>query len=52
MDYRIFQRLSLEFYNKKISRELGVLEWAMEQKRQGITPPAWGRGGRRWTRAT
>jgi hypothetical protein len=42
-DHRIFERLALEFYNKKISEGLFVLEWAMEQKRQGITPAAWDR---------
>jgi hypothetical protein len=43
VDYRIFKRLSLEFFNKKISDGLFVLDWSEEQKRYGITPPAWDR---------
>jgi hypothetical protein len=46
VDYRIFNRLSREFSNKKISEGLFALEWAMEQKRQGITPPAGDQGRR------
>jgi hypothetical protein len=47
MGYKIFKRLSQQFFNKKISRGVFLVDWKTEQKRQGITPPAWAREGSR-----
>jgi hypothetical protein len=38
MNYECFYGLIRRLAKKKISRERFVLEWAMEQKAQGITP--------------
>ncbi|MDR1318272.1 MAG: hypothetical protein LBJ90_01490 [Treponema sp.] len=45
MDYKLFYLIARQRDLKIISRGLFVLDWAREQKRQGIKPPAWDRNG-------
>jgi hypothetical protein len=47
MDYKPFYRFVKEFLGGKISRGLFVLEWDVEQNRQGITLTVRNRGGKR-----
>jgi hypothetical protein len=37
-DFKIFYSLIRELRNEKISKGLFILQWAREQRRQGITP--------------
>jgi hypothetical protein len=38
MNYKVFSSLIYQFQNKKISKGLFTLQWAEEQKRQGLIP--------------
>jgi hypothetical protein len=40
VDYKLFYLIARERAVGKTSRNRFILDWAHEQKRQGITPPA------------
>jgi hypothetical protein len=43
-EWGMFFRLVTEYYNKKISRGMFVIDWAILQERQGIAVPEWSYG--------